>query len=292
MKMLRLLGSICVALVLAALIGCFGAGLTPEDGETEEVDDTPISNETVTVSLSGAGEADGDTLLAYAYEAGEWIIDMTDYVVGAGYATITDGSAEFVLTDEVQADWTPAGDEWTATGGNYDLYIYTHSEGDVPMDRVLNPYPKTVAVDGGTTVPVDFADFDAYVATEGRLTASVSGAQEHAGKSFFFGVWEPGGTPEDNPLASGADEIAEGGSASAVAQLFGAVNAPEDWTGDPEGEYDVYMFIDPDGGGTDGGPGEDDLIYKVASVEYWQYGDKNMPTRYEDFVEFVPPEEG
>ncbi|MFW6293987.1 MAG: hypothetical protein ACOC7V_16930, partial [Spirochaetota bacterium] len=124
MKTLRLLGSICVALVLVALIGCFGAGLSPDDAETDETEETgdaPASNETVTVSLTGAGDADGQTLLVYAYEAGEWITDMTDYVVGAGSATITDGSAEFVLTDEVEEDWTPAGDEWTAAAGNYDL---------------------------------------------------------------------------------------------------------------------------------------------------------------------------
>ena len=57
---------------------------------------------------------------------------------------------------------------------------------------------------------------------------------------------------------------------------------PASWTGDAEGDYDVYIFIDTDDSGSDG-PTNGDLSYTVSPIAYWQYGDKLMPTQYEDY---------
>lgn len=293
MKLLPFLGPICLVLAVIALTGCFGAGLSPDEDD-DATDEPTASDGTVTVSLSGAGQADGDTLLAYAYRAGEWIVDMPEYVVGAGSAGIVDGTAEFVLTDSVVAEtWEPTGDEWTATGGeNYDLYIYAYTlGGDTPMSWVLDPWKKTVAVDGDTTVAVDFSDFVAYEPNGGTLTVSISGAQEQTGKTLFFGVFESPSDPQaGEPIAFGDANILADGSVSIVAQQQSlAAAGTEDWSGAAEGEYDVYILIDTDDSGT-GGPTDGDLAYLVHPVTYWQYGDKVMPTRYEDYEAVVLPD--
>ena len=267
MKLFRLIRPICVVLAAVALTGCFGA---------------------VTISLSNAGPADGETLYAYAYEAGEWIVDMPEYVVGAGSATIADGTAEFVLTDSIDAEtWEPTGNDWTATGGeNYDLYIYTYpADGGAPASAMLDPWKKTVAVDGDTTVAVDYADFIEYTPTGGTLTVSISGAQEQAGKTLFFDVYESPSDPAvDDRLAFGEAVIPTGGSVSIVAQEeLLAAQGTQNWPGVAEGDYDVYIFIDVDDSGSESGPTDGDLLYKVAPITYWQYGDKAMPTRYEDY---------
>ena len=302
MKLFRLIRPICVVLAAVALTGCFGAGVVPEDDdETDGTGETTASNGTVTLSLSNAGPAGGETLYAYAYEAGEWIVDMPEYVVGAGSATIADGTAEFVLTDSIDANtWEPTGDDWTATGGaNYDLYIYTYAPAEPgapdppPMSLVLDPWPKTVAVDGDTTVAVDYIDFDSYTPTSGTLTVSVSGAQEQAGKTLYVAVFQAPSDPEaDSPVAQEFMVIPDDGTVTKTVQYLelDSMN-PVDWYGDAEGDYDVYIFIDVDGSGSEAGPTDGDLIYDVAPITYWQYGDKVMPTRYEDYetVHIVTP---
>lgn len=296
MKTLRFLGPICLALAVIALTGCFGAGLVPDedDGGSAGGEEPSVPDGTVTVSLSGAAEANGDYLLAYAYEAGEWITDMQEYVVGAGMADIVDGSASFVLSDSINVSWEPTGDEWNATGGeNYDLYIYTYpADGSAEMGSRLDPWTTTVAVDGDTTVAVDYADFVPYTPTGGTLTVSISGAQEQEEHLLFFGVFQSPSDPSvDDALAFGEAVIPTGGSVSIVAQEeLLAAQGTQNWPGAAEGEYDVYLLIDTDDSGT-GGPTDGDLAYRAHPITYWQYGDKVMPTRYEDYetVHIVTP---
>lgn len=275
-----------VAIVLigmAALVFLFGCPnlALPAGGDAAGTAPKPGS---VTVALTGAAEVNGNILYAFAYDKGEWRINMAPYVRGAGQASIASGTAQCVLKDSVDTNWEPAGESWTASAGaEYDLYVYVLDASTGDMVSIIEPWPTTPgAIDGNKTVTVDYSQLTAYAPTSGTLSVGLTGASEYAGKTIYIGVLPRGVDPMANePLADGSAVISPQGTASMTAQT---VPGGGNWIGSGDAEYDVYAFIDMDGNGEANGPNNGDLLHSPAPVIYWQYGDAVMPTLASDYL--------
>ena len=278
------LGSVGL-IALVFLFGCSNLGIPTGDNATPDNGDTTPLPGSITVTLTGASEAEGNYFYVLAYEAGEWRINMASYVVGAGKSGIASGSASCTLKNSIDVDWNPTGETLISSGGAVlDIYVYLLSGATGEMLSVHSLWPTTLeAIDGDKTVSVDFAQFVDYVPTDGTLTWSLSGGAQYIGKTLYIGVVEKGVDPT-TPLADGGAIISADGTAVVLAQI---VPDGGTWTGTGDQEYDVYAFIDMDGTGNESGLTSGDLLYSPAPITYWQYGDAEMPTIGADYEPYT-----
>ena len=195
--------SILIVVLVVALAGCplFPGGDDTDDTGDEEQeeqddgtdDDAEPSDGTVTVSLSGATAANGEYLVAYAYDAGETTIGDPSRVRGVDYVEISGGSASVVLKESDGA-WMPTLTDWTATAGeSYDVYAYTTSD-DTNLayasgSRVAADYPIVATIDGDQTVSLAYGDMAVNF-----FAADLYSATDHAGEDFVVGVFPRGRT--------------------------------------------------------------------------------------------------
>jgi hypothetical protein len=285
--------SILVVVLVFAFAGCplFPGGDDTDDTgdeEQEEQDDgaddtTEPTDGTVTVSLSGATAADGELLVAYAYDAGEIAISDPSRIRGVEYVEISGGTASVVLK-ESDGDWGPTSTEWVATAGeSYDIYAYTTSDDTdlsyVTGSRVDADYPTVATIDGDHSVSVSYADMVANF-----FAADLSGATDHVGEDFVVGVFPRGAEPGSEPdpmLAMAKCTVGAEGAAYVVVQ---DVNGGA-WEGTSATDYDVYMFIDLD---SNEWPGPGDWHYYDPDApgdpgdpyQYTQSGNEYVETDY------------
>jgi len=243
---------------------------------------------TVTVSLSGASEVDGEHLWVWLYAGDEWNIDSPETVLAAGSQVISGGTASFVL-NESDENWGYTSAEWSGTGGaSYDLYIMTAPETGEPSgtSKTAADYPLSVTIDGNESVEVAYSTMTVYEPTTGTLTVTLEGATGHDGEILAIGVFAEGEHPaNDEPLAHGSTAIASGTATVSV--------EPGDWAVTMEAgtEYGVFILITMEDRGDAGPTPGTDYIYKTHTdpVPWYVYGDRTMLPHYDDFV--IIPEE-
>ncbi len=243
---------------------------------------------TVEVSLTGASVANGELLVAYAYDEGETALGDVAAVRGIAYAEIADGAASVVL-EEVGAEGAPTGTEWTAAGGrSYDLYVYTTTDATdldyTATTRIATAFPQVIEINGGYSADVAYGDMVARF-----LAVNIESADAHDGESFVAGVFPAGADPESTPdpmLGIARGVIASGGAYLMMQDVDGGV-----WEGTDGSAYDVYAFIDlndnewPDSGDWqyDGdGTSPDD---PTDPYTYTQSGNEYVLTDYSAYVE-------
>lgn len=247
--------------------------------EEAGTDGTAPTDGGVRVVLSGATGpvADNqDGIAAVLYAENEKSIYSASAALAIKEGTVgADGTASLVLM-ETDDDFGETTTPWTGTAGTtYDLYIYTDDDADgdyepVTSDRAYRTasYPMTVTIDGDQNVAVDFADMVEY--TGGTLEVTVTDDGTNEGKIVFFGVFIEGADPDvDDTVGFTENFTISAGTASESAIIDGA----SPWYGVDGSSYDLYVFIDQDGGGSNDGPTPGDLIYKET---YTQDGDKTV----------------
>ena len=290
----RLLWGVVSILIVVLVVALAGCPLFPGDDDTDDTGDEEQEEQddgtddgaeptdgTVTVSLSGATAANGEYLVAYAYDAGETTVGDPSRVRGIDYVEISGGSASAVLKESDGA-WMPTLTDWTATAGeSYDVYAYTTSD-DTNLayasgSRVAADYPIVATIDGDQTVSLAYGDMAVNF-----FAADLYSATDHAGEDFVVGVFprdeDPGSEP-DPMLAMATCTVAPDGGAYVVVQdVDGGV-----WEGTTGEEYDVYMFIDLD---SNEWPGPGDWHYDSGNqnpedpYQYEQSGNEYVLTDY------------
>jgi hypothetical protein len=237
----------------------------------------------VTVSLSGAEAANGETLSIWVYEKDEWNVDSPDTVLAAGSGTISDGSVSCILKQS-DGSFGYTTETWEGSGGTeYDLYIMTDNDAGTNT-KIYSPYPLTVLVDGDTTESIAYGSMQEYVPTTGTLTVTLSGAEAQDGETLVAGVWEEGGHPADAPPITGAEATSSISSGTAEVTIL-------PWDGMvAETQYDVFIFIFTEGR-SDGAPepGKDYVYKSTSAVPWYVDSDRTMRPAYEDFI-LIPTE--
>lgn len=125
--------------------------------------DDPVtaSDGTLTITLSGAGTVDGDTMVTVVYEEGADI--TTDMGVSLNYGTINSGEASLTLMVPT-GSMTPSSTTWSGTGGEtYDVYYYIDTTNSVEAvnsgsDYMGKNWPLTLTVDGDRTIATSFSE--------------------------------------------------------------------------------------------------------------------------------------
>lgn len=247
---------------------------------------TPAVPTTGTVTVQITNVTNPYYLWAFAYEEDEWNTDMSESVLATQNGEIIDGSAEIVLHEGCDASWQPTGGEWAATIGNtYDLFIYTTEDSGGGTTDMQDTFPRQITVTGDETVTVDYGDMTPYVQENGNLTVSVSGADDHNGKSLEIVVVASGDDPDTDPIVADGSAAISGGTASITAldASTGGI-----WTGTGETAYDVYIIIDVGGDSGPSAPNSGDYKTDPIPVTYYQDGDRVMDTVYPDDYLAVP----
>ena len=130
-----------------------------------------------------------------------------------------------------------------------------------------------------------------YSADGGRLTVSLSGAAEHAGRTFAVGVFVPF-DPNDGPGDAVRRDSALIETDGTAELLFGETDVERWFTGGEEYSIIMVIFLE---GTVDSGPTTGDLVYTVVPetytpVPWYVAGDRHMWPAYSGFVEFVEPD--
>ncbi len=138
-------------IVLAFLL----ASLLFISGCKESAAATPLGG-MITISLTGANVANGDTLYVGVFDLGA--DPFVDPTYGGIEETISSGEAAAVVT-------YLGGLQITFPAGSYDVYgfidVNDDSGGDPdPTDDYIFSGPISITVDGNQTVPVVIGDFD------------------------------------------------------------------------------------------------------------------------------------
>jgi hypothetical protein len=244
-----------------------------------------VSDGTLTVTLDGASEVDGSTILCVVTTAGT-SPDESD-PLAMGEAQISSGEAEITLQDQSGAEWEGS------AGTEYDLYViidadgYQGSGGPTAGDYILDPLPMTYWHDGDrvidTTFPDDYTLVSEFV--ENSLTVSVDGAGDFEGVTLSVGVF-PADTqlgPDTDPIAGGASPINASGFANVICTDMQGMP----WSAATGTAYDVYIFLDVD---ANEHPSQGDPVYTtddVGDLEPYTYtadGNESVVTDGSDYV--------
>ena len=222
---------------------------------------------TVTVNLSGASSADGQTFSAYLYAAGEVDLNNAGKILAAKQAVISSGSAGFTL--ETAVNGSPNGTVWVGTAStSYDVYIYTdaNADGDYepatssgsPVPQMTNPFPSVLTVDGDQTVSVDYSSMTAYD-FGGTVTVTLTNASAADTQVCYAYLYAEDETDYNNAaalIATNTGTISSGTVSFVLEKSDGNWGGTGDsWVGVEGESYDLYVYTD----------GNDDNDYDPAT---------------------------
>ncbi len=256
------------AVVLVAAVGLVVTGCENLlDGENDTT--LPAEDGTVTVRVTNVGDAPaGSGVAVYVYEAGAHSLD-TDSILAMGWEKIgTESSVEVLL--ETLDDWAPSGDAWTASGGEeYDAYIYTTHDDDnydfTPDSRITSPFPELLAVDGDTTVNLDYVS-EMVDAT--FLTVEIHDDHNDIDLTHFAAmVFESGEElSAESRIAAGWDAF-EDDSILVQIEYFVPDELVGVWVGNPGKTYPALLTVSPEGS-IKGGPAAPGSYTRYTEVEF------------------------
>ncbi|MBI9106151.1 MAG: cadherin-like beta sandwich domain-containing protein [Spirochaetales bacterium] len=242
-----------------------------------DIQQIPASDGTITVSLTGAGDENGEVFLFYVYNAEDTPTPSNH--VATGSDTVQAGFVSIV------AQAKDTNEDFIGTGGSgYNIFVLIENvivnsspDNGEPFGAYMNE-----VIDGNITIQVNYEDLEPYVTppSDGTITVSLTGAPLQTDDSCGIAIFpEDGPYGEDDRLGQNYAPIGSDGSVTITARN---ADDTENFTGTGGTNYDVFVLVDENNNGaTDIG----EMIYMATgnTVD----GDITVPVDYGGMTPYV-----